>query len=192
MTQKTSRFSKLKVGIAAVALSALLVVPAGATDRSEDVSIEIAPGAFELALTEVEALNNGEAITYDPVDQQVNGALNLDVTDYSGSGEAWDITMVASSFQPDGWDQNDPEIDASNLEIASFGGFNLTHGATTGLTTGGAEQGLNEARTIVSASSDYAGGQFDVDINLELNVPGGTPPDTYESTITVDSANAPN
>ena len=188
-TRKTSRFSKLKVGIAAVAIGALLVVPVGASDRDEDMSVTVEGGDYALALTSVagQQLNHGNALTYDPGDQNVTGELNLDVTDYTGSGGNWEIWMQASDFAaPDAG----PTFGAENLQISSFAEVNVTDGDSTGLTTSGTGLGLDQAQNIITAN-EYAGGQFDYNINFGLTVPGGTEPSTYTSTVTVDSTEAP-
>jgi hypothetical protein len=186
--QKTSRFSKLKVGLAAVALGALLVVPAGAQD-TEDMSVTITGGTLDVTLTEEAGLTG---VNYSHTAQDTQGAVTVGVNDARGTEDGWGVTLEAEAFVGE---VETNTIAASNFQITGQGSVTDASGLNNEGDVSQVEftepSDLETAVPIASAASGGGSGDFSWVSNLNLDVPAGQNADTYTSTLTLTSTEAP-
>jgi hypothetical protein len=183
--QKTSRFSKLKVGLAAVALGALLVVPSAGAENvfsdTENVDFTITGGDFTVGLSGGTMANID---TYG-LDMDTTGSVDVDVTDLRGTDGNWTVSLQADNFQID---DGEATIPASGLSVSSAGTVDFENGNGDNVTPA-APGDLSNASPIGSGTNAH--GAFSWTPLLALDVPDGTPAGTYSSVLTLTSDVSP-
>jgi outer membrane biosynthesis protein TonB len=121
-------------------------------------------------------------------DQQATGSLTYKV---SGSGcSGWNVSLAANPFTYTGEAQGSA-LEPGHLQLASTGEPVPELGDGTGVTATGVIGSLDEPRTVLTAASGHGDGTYQQRLNVSITVPGGTPPGTYSSTITVNAATGP-
>jgi hypothetical protein len=172
--QKTSRFSKLKVGIAAVALGALLVVPSASAD-TEPVSFEISGGAFTIGLSE----GSMAAVPTYGMNMSTTGSIAVEVSDMRGTDGNWDASLAVANFTSPTTD----EIPAANMDVTGNSVVDSSGGVGEPVTTTAID--LSTAKQIASAIG--ATGVHTWTSDLGLDIPDGTKAGVYSSTLTLTS-----
>ena len=177
MTRKTSRFSRLKVGIAAVAIGALLVVPSAGAD-TEDVTFNIEGGGFTMGLS------NGlmDDVADYSLGMSTTGSVAVDVSDLRGEDGNWTVSLQASDFAQAGEGET-PSTPASGLSVSSNGDVT---GGGTGTVTPETPEDLSEASLLGTGSGAH--GDHSWTPALALDIADGTPAGTYTSTLTVTTS----
>lgn len=193
-TRKTSRFSKLKVGLAAVALGALLVVPSASAD-DQAVTFDVAGTPLSQALTQNTAMSE---VTYSTEAAGTSiGQLNASVTDERGTETGWTASVAVADFTNLG-----ETIAADEFTLTGNDTIVVTNGATaTDLTLKGTSTAIAftaPATAVAIASAAEADGTngggigtFDWTIDTALNVPAAQKEGSYSSTVTLTTADTP-
>lgn len=203
MTRKTSRISKLKVGLAAVALGALLVVPsAGAADvleSSDNMTFEVTGGDLTTSLIAdgVNGAMTGDTAFTSPSDyasETISGSLVLNVSDDRGSGAGWHVDLTATQFEdPD----TEPTTRHTHTIPASAFWVNSAAAPTlavaggqdpSGIGSFGAGDNTNDLATtgvtVINAPVDQGMGSYDQAIGVSLDMPSNVYAGAYASTVT--------
>ena len=183
MTRKTSRFSRLKVGIAAVAIGALLVVPSASADTDtatvevtgEDLTESIGPAAFA-------------STPFGTSDRDVLGDTAISVQDDRGTTGDWHTTLEAT-------DLDDGDVETTET-IPASGMIYLNESDVTGDDDGTVTHrdnvsGLEVEGGGVIADGAGAHGATGWTGNLSLTVPGSTLAGTYTGTLTFTAVEGP-
>lgn len=187
-TRKSTRFSRLKVGIAAVAIGALLVVP-GASADTNDMGVTITGGVLSNTLGTTTALT---ALGYSHTAQPTSGVLAVGVDDARGTDDGWTATLATTDFVSTG---DSLDIPAANFEITGQGtvtdNSGLGNSADVSQPSSATPASIATATQIASAAAGGGSGNFSWNSNMTLNVPAGQHADTYTGTITLTTATAP-
>jgi hypothetical protein len=161
-------------------------------DDSEDVDLTIevtAPATGNLLLTFAKVQPDVVVPFFDGQAGNPGGALHgflgkITVTDTRTTPTGWDLSLQFSPFERTG-----------TMDVIPIGGLTTAGTAwegdpAPGITTYFVESGTPEAdsssRPIASAPTGTAAGIFDLDAGLTLDVPVGTVPGLYTSTVTID------
>jgi hypothetical protein len=186
MTQTKPRVAKWKAGLAALALGALLVIPAGAQEQlsdTGDVSFEVEAGYLTVGLVD----GSLAAVPFSVGEESTTGSIGVEVTDERGGNGEWDVLLQAGPFVGD---ETEDVIPASALSYTGYSNENETNGTEGAVDYSGVEGTLDDSVEI--ASGVEAHGAYTWDAELSLDVPGSTLADTYHSELTLTEAQAPN
>jgi hypothetical protein len=184
------RFVRLSASVlvtSAIALGA--AIPAFAGD---DIVQTLNGGSLSTGLTN---LSLAQA-NYAHADQNADGTMTLNADDKTGTGEGWNVTLVASNFVYTG-DYSGTNIPAANFSLTSAATpvktagqvVDATHGpkvpSISPLTT------LETARKVIQAEADYGQGTYTQALGVRLVIPGMSRAGTYSGTLTTSITAAP-
>jgi hypothetical protein len=162
---------------------------AASTSDAEAVDIVVSStGVLSVAVNETDPFDD---IHYSLLDQTVEGARSITITDERGTAEGWTFNIRATNFAGSNTGSGD-----------SFpvGGLSLTHSSTTWVSgntnlsniTGFDIPAMSTASQMVAQALLGSGnGQYILGYPGELTIPGDTLVDTYTSIVTVEAAAAP-
>jgi hypothetical protein len=179
--------------IGAFALMAAIATPTLATpvtpSDSTDVDIVVTSnGVLSVIVAETEPFDD---VNYSFNATHSIGQLTVSVTDMRGTAAGWTFNLRANGdFKGAATTDTIPVNGlglafnqlvwiAGNTSTLPIAESNISHVSTTG-------------QQITSAPAGYGNGQYDIRFNGDLLVPGDTLVDTYTTTLTVESAAAPN
>ncbi len=155
----------------------------GELSRRIRPSLAVAAPAPVLSRTGTGELDNANnPLRFSHADQTVD-AGTLDLTVISGYCGGWNVAISATDFSSEA---GDVAFGVGNLALATTGaGSGAPHPAA-------ALKLSNGDQSIVSASLDpLPVGTYTYSFSLTLTIPGGTPPGTYITTVTVTTSAAP-
>jgi hypothetical protein len=184
------RISKLT---AAAAVAALVAV-APATALAETVTPTGTITGDVLSLTPGAAPTF--AATLDGTDKAPAFTLPMLVSDLTGTGAGWNVTLTSTQFSPGGATPRTLAADASTITGATAA---CTAGATCTLPANliGYPLGVPAAASapaavkIFNAGLDKGMGKIDVEPSVAVAIPANAYAGTYTSTLTVASVSAP-
>lgn len=185
LTLKKVRITRTMMVIAALALTALIVIPAVA---NEPVDMSISGGDRSVNVTSV--VIQGADYSHD--DQTVPGSVSLSIDDSTGSDAGWNVTVQSSDFA-----DGDRIIPASQFAIVNAGApvhqaGQEIDGANGPMTpSNGATGSLDVARKVLNANQGYGKGSYTQDLDVELTVPGQTLAGNYGASLTVNITAGP-
>ncbi|TVR69173.1 MAG: hypothetical protein EA415_14690 [Sphaerobacteraceae bacterium] len=179
--QKTSRVSRLKVGIAAVAIGALLVVPSASAD-TEVVDFNIAGGVLSMELREA---GLGDIEDYG-LDMFTTGSVDVEVSDLRGTDGNWSVSLEADDFERTG---GDGSISAGDFSVSDADTIDESNGIDGGTVESHDPQDLSSASLLGTGSGAH--GVYTWSPALHLDVADGTPAGEYTSTLTITETAAP-
>jgi hypothetical protein len=180
MEQTKTRVSKWKIGLATVAIGALLVVPSAGAD-TEDVTFDIAGGDFAMGLSG----GTMESIDTYALDMSTTGSVNVEVSDLRGEDGNWGVSLQASDFEQTDGEGSTP---ASGLSVSAAGDVDDSDGIE-GAVNSLAPGDLSSASPLATGTGAH--GAYTWTPLLALEVDDGTPAGTYTSTLTITSDHAP-
>jgi hypothetical protein len=190
MLSLKSRFVRLPASLLLASVIAVgAAIPAFAGD---DIVQTLNSGSLSTGLTNLSLA----AATYAHADQNADGTMTLNADDKTGTGDGWNVTLVASDFIYSGAN-NGTDIPAVN--------FSLTSAATPVSTAGQAVDGthgpkvpatsplltLETARKVIQADADYGQGTYTQALGVRLVIPGMSRAGTYTGTLTTSITSAP-
>jgi hypothetical protein len=184
-----SRVHRSLVGlVAALVVGALLAGPVGASTAS--VTQQITSGSMTASI-DGGSMND---IAYSNNPQTTIGQVHLAVSDASGSGQGWNVTVASSAFVYGGTSTIGQNIPAGNFSITTAGIPSYVAGQAISATGGplaGVGGTLDTARKTIFANSGFGSGSYAQDLDLQLNVPAQSQAGTYTATLTVAIAVGP-
>jgi hypothetical protein len=184
MTQTKTRVGKWKAGLAALALGALLVIPAGAQEQHDqaEVNFTLEGGDFAASITDASMTD----ATFAATDMSTTGEVGISVEDLRGGDGNWTVSLQADPFEQT---EGTGLIDAENLSAEAGSDED-----GTGL-NGDANVSYSAAENLSSeseiASGTNAHGTVSWTNALNLNIPEATQAGEYSSTLTLTSNVAP-
>lgn len=173
---------------ASVATGYAVEAPRASDQATVDIVVTSA-GVLSVTVTETETFDD---IAYSFDDQKVEGDLTVQVTDQRGTAAGWTFNLRGSDFTGSRSGPGD------SFPIS---GLSLVHTSTTPLAGNPSTKGIAgydipsvnaTGNQIVSASTGFGNGQYDVLFDGTLVVPGDTLVDSYTATIVVEVPSAPN
>lgn len=179
---------------AAVAVASTLVVPAFAAPANNSVTQVITSAGSLGAYIDNASMT---AITYSNSQGATTGTLNMHVTDPTGSGAGWNVTVKSSDFAYGGTSLYGQAIPASGYTIASLGAPSVVAGEARDAQHGpnayssSLNASLDSARKVISADPGFGSGDYDQAIGVGLVIPAQSQAGTYTATLTVLIASAP-
>jgi hypothetical protein len=190
---------KFGKGIIALVAAFMLLVGSGAAALAQDqlgdsgdatVEITVDPNEnfLAVAVTDVDF----EAWPYSFADRDVYGDLFVEVTDTRGTAFGWNVNLSATDFVRA---DSEYSFDIDNLSLIANGVTDQAYGgipadASCILDTS-ASPVDGTGQQILSANVDCGMGQFELEMDGTLTIPGGTLAGVYESIVTVDIATGP-
>ena len=129
-------------------------------------------------------------------DQASTGTMVLSADDSSGSGQGWNVTVQSSAFVYSGANSG-TDIPAANFSISTANAPTVVAGEAVDETSGpkvpgsGATGALNSARKVLQAEVGFGEGSYEQDLDVSLNIPGGSRAGAYTGTMTVTISAAP-
>jgi hypothetical protein len=121
--------------------------------------------------------------------------MALTVTDSTGSGAGWKVTLLASDFVLDGGDGSS-DIPAGNFSITSADDPSRTAGQEVG--PGGPMVpptspigALDTERTVLEAGAGFGAGTYTQTLGVSLTIPARSQVGTYTGSLTATIAAAP-
>ena len=168
--------------VTAVALSAMLVVPAMAQDTTTAVVT-----AGTLSITAAVPVDNFVGRNITGAAQTTTATMDpYTVSDLRGSGAGWHVTAVASQFTTAGGALAVGSLLSSAWTVESLA---TNSPDPTGMT---AQVLDNGAKTIATAALEAGMGRYNFSNNLfTLSLPADVKAGTYSSTVTVSVTTAP-
>lgn len=136
------------------------------------------------------------AVNYAHTSQNMNGTMALTVDDQTGTGDGWNVTVVASDFVYSGANDG-AAIAATNFSLGTIGTPAQVAGQAVDGTDGPVADAANnsasldQARRVVYANPDFGQGQYSQDLPVTLTVPGQSRAGTYTTTLTVTATSGP-
>jgi hypothetical protein len=137
-----------------------------------------------------------EPVPYSTSDQHSQGTLQLTVSDGSGTGAGWQVTLQSSAFVYSG-SHAGQNIPAAAFAITSAAPSVTTSGQAFDATGGpyvpssGATGALDMARTVLRADAGFGQGDYTQDLAVELTIPGMSVVGVYTGSFTVTIGAAP-
>ncbi|MFI6759167.1 Ig-like domain repeat protein [Micromonospora sp. NPDC050417] len=159
------------------AVNVQVTVPGG-LGAEQEITADVAPGAFSLAVA-----GGAVALTGGLVGGTATGALNkATVTDLRGTNSGWNLTGQVENFTGPagatipanqlGWTPNATKVGQGSGSVAA--GAAANPGA-----------GLGDARTLCSAAQGGSAGVFECGAGLTLGIPDTAVPGSYSATLTL-------
>ena len=184
MTEKKTRMSKWKIGLATLAIGALMVVPVGAEDINDttQADLEIASGDFDVTLENASL----DPITEYALGMETTGDVDVTVEDYRGGDGNWTVDLTASDFQIG---EEGATISNENFLVTGSSPVDDQGGDGTVTPFSGEDASL-DAQVQVGEGND-AHGTFQWSPDLLVDVPNGAEAGEYSSTMTLTSNVAP-
>ncbi|MEZ4523752.1 MAG: WxL domain-containing protein [Thermomicrobiales bacterium] len=133
---------------------------------------------------------NMSGLTYSHEAQTNDHNLTLTVSDASGTGEGWNVTVQASNFIYSGI-YNGSDINASEFEITTANSPQYNSGQAIDGSNGpkvpaaNATGSLDVARKVLQANAGYGQGSYSQTLAVRLTVPPMARVGTYTSSLTV-------
>lgn len=179
---------RLAVVTATAAMALTLVAPAAAVDT---VDTTVTGGSRTASIADLTL----PGLNYSHSDQTTGGTMQLSVNDETGTGDGWNVTVLAGDFAYTG-DNAGSAIPAANFNLDSIADPVLVSGQAIDPTGGpladSANVGtLDSARKVIHADAGYGSGSYTQDLPVTLTVPGETLAGAYTSTLTVTNAAGP-
>lgn len=154
-------------------------------------SLAVGAGGLSESITSV-TINGGSGLNLNGTDQTPSIAMPMTVTDATGSGAGWHLTITADQFT--GTTSNSHKLSASAVSVSGVTPTDVS-GTTdtdpTGNTVGYPLTVNSTAAPLYTAAVNSGLGAFTVTPTMTLNVPANTVPDTYTSTFTVGIVSGP-
>ncbi len=173
--------------VAATATSSL-AAPVTPSDSTDVDIIVTSNGVLSVIVAESEPFDD---VNYSFTTTHSIGQLTVTVTDLRGTAAGWTFNLRANG-DFEGANTND------SIPIGGLGlGFNhlawvAGNTSTLFIAASNISHVSTSGQQIVDAPIGYGNGQYDIVYNGDLLVPGDTLVDTYTTTLTVESAAAPN
>jgi len=173
----------LRAVAAAALLAGTLVAPAFAATATATVT-----GG---SLTMGTVADPTVAATLGGIDQIVHFDIPVTVTDATGSGLGWNLTISASTFTGTG--TTPPTLDPAALAVGAAPAISTTSGTapTDGVTYSGPLTVTSGGVKYFSATAGTGMGDSTETATMNLAIPAATKADAYTSTVTVAILSAP-
>lgn len=152
-------------------------------------SLAVNAGTLSETITSV-TINGGTGLTLNGTDQTPSIAMPMTVTDATGSGAGWHLTIKADQFTG-GSSDTLPTTAVSVSGVTPTDVSGTTDTDPTGNTGSYPRTVSSTASPLYSAAVNSGLGAFTVTPTMTLNVPANTVPDTYQSTFTVAIVSGP-
>ncbi|CAN5803730.1 hypothetical protein BH23CHL2_BH23CHL2_32680 [soil metagenome] len=185
-----NRFKKAAIGMSLAAMLAVgVTAPALAADT---VTGTVTSGSLTASIAD---LTLG-SVAYSHNSQTTSGTMALTVDDSTGTGDGWNVTVLASAFVYSG-DNGGTNIAASNLAFNTLAAPVYVDGQAIDGINGPLKDGANDATTldsarrVIYANAEYGSGQYTQNLPVVLTIPETSRAGTYTSTLTVTAAAGP-
>lgn len=191
LTTRSLRFYLVFLAVLAMAVgSSAVAFAAGPTSSSTNASVAVNAGNLtESGPTSVSA----NAVTLTGDDQTTTYSLGITVTDATGSGTGWNLTISSTQFTGTNNSANKLAADASSIQTAPSVACSGVGGHCTSPT-----DSITYPLAISSSASKFfnaaAGsglGKFTITPAVTVAIPGNTYADTYTSTVSVAIVSGP-
>jgi hypothetical protein len=196
---QTMKFGK---GIIALVAAFMLLVGSGAAALAQEQSSDTGDATVEITIN---ATNNFLAVSVTDVnflqwaysfdDRDVNGDLFVEVTDTRGTGAGWNVLLSATDFVRADLAYS---FAIDNLDLLQNDVTDLAYLGTPAISPSPSCIAPDDAvpvngtgTKILSAAVNCGMGQFQLEMNGTLTIPGGTLAGVYQSIVTVDIATGP-
>jgi len=178
------------LALIAIATLSLLWIERGSADNTVTLLITSA-GPLSAAVLD------GSLVPVDssPSDQRDTGTLRLVVRDQRGTSEGWAVSIVASDFDYLGTSPLGRDIPSSGFRIVTVEPplvvFGQPRGENGPYTTAISNVSLDTPRTVMWAAPGGGSGDYEQRIGVELDIPAGSQPGIYLTTLTLAYTSAP-
>ncbi|MFK3981607.1 Ig-like domain repeat protein [Micromonospora sp. NPDC050397] len=165
------------LGSTSSAVSVQVIVP-GSLRAEQEITADIAPGAFSLAVA-----GNTVALTGGVVGGSATGDLNkATVTDLRGTNAGWNLTGQVEDFVGPA----NAKIGANQLGwVPNASEVNENSGTVVPGAAASPGTGLGDARALCSAAQGSSAGVFECGADLTLDIPDTAAPGSYTATLTL-------
>jgi hypothetical protein len=184
----------LKYRITAFLLIALLALGSSGTALADSTTGTLTVTAG--TLTESNATTPAPSATLNGTDQTVNYTLTITVTDATGSGNGWNLTITSTTFTTGGGSPHTLSATASSITgvtaacAASTTCVNPTNAITYPVTVPAASSAPAAVKCF-NASANTGMGKFTITPTVAISLPADTYAGTYTSTITLAIVSGP-
>ncbi len=156
-------------------------------------SLDVGAGSLSESITSV-TINGGSGLALNGTDQTPSIAMPMTVTDATGSGAGWHLTIKAGQFT--GTTSSSDKLPTSAVSVSGVTPTDVSGSTNTAPSGNTVNYPLtvptgNTASSLYSAAAASGLGAFTVTPTMTLNVPANTVPDTYQSIFTVAIVSGP-